>query len=129
MLGGQSCWKTDIDQSLKEKFVGYQSAIEAFHGSKNYGNQFQPVKYKSQVVNGIIYTIQYLTADGTVQATVYVGAVKRTVQEGTESSIKTVNLEPQVTQFVDEDGLVTGAYKLGASIMMMASLVATVMLA
>ena len=129
MLGGQSCWKTDIDQSLKETFVGFQTAIEAFHGSKNYGNQFEPIKYKSQVVNGIVYTIQYLTADGTVQATVYVGAVKRTVQEGSSSSVKTVALEPQVTQFVDEEGLVTGAYRLGASIMMMASLVATVMLA
>lgn len=77
----------------------------------------------------MIYTIQYKTADGVVQATVYEGHVNRTVKKDTESKVELVYLKPQVTQFVDEKGNVKGAYKLGASLMMAASLIATVMLA
>jgi hypothetical protein len=40
-----------------------------------------------------------------------------------------VDRPAEVTQFVDEKGNVKGAYKLGASIMMMASLIASVALA
>lgn len=129
MLGAQSCWKTDISSAMKDKFVGYQQIIQDFHGSVNYGNDFEPIKYKTQVVDGIIYTIQYKTADGVVQATVYEGHVNRTVKKDTESKVELVYLKPQVTQFVDEKGNVKGAYKIGASLMMMASLIATVMLA
>jgi len=73
----------------------------------------------------MIYTIQYKTATGVVQATVYVPILKQKVGE----TVKSVSQDPEVTQFVDEQGKVTGAYKLGTSLMMMASLVASVMLA
>lgn len=105
-------------------FVGYKGMIEEFHGDKSFGNDFKPIQYKTQVVDGIIYTIQYQTSEGIVQATVYVPAVKRTV----EGTVKVVHEGPEVTQFVDVDGTVTGAGKLTASLMMVASLIATVML-
>jgi hypothetical protein len=68
MVGALSCWKnlTDADTDMKNKFIGYQAAIEKFHGSKNYGSEFVPIRYKSQVVNGTIYMIQYKTSVGTV---------------------------------------------------------------
>jgi|TARA_B110000285_G_C14929301_1_gene516582 hypothetical protein len=121
-MGGTSCWKTDI-ASYKKQFVGYQTIIQKFHGSAKY-TTFEPIRYKSQVTNGVTYTIQYQTESGTVQATIYVPAVKYTNED-----VTAVNNEPEVTQFVDEKGAVTGAYKLGASVMMFASLIASVMLA
>ena len=78
-MGGVSCWKTDIDSTLKSQFVGYQASIQKFHGSAKY-TKFEPIRYKSQVVDGIIYTIQYQTESGSVQATVYVPAFKQTVK-------------------------------------------------
>jgi len=129
MMGGVSCWKTKISADMKVKFLGFQAAIQEFHGSKNYGTDFEPIKYKMQVTNGVVYTIQYQVKTGTVQATVYVPAVMNTVGSGSDKQVKKVSQAPEVTQFVDEKGEVTGAYKLGASIMMIASLVASVALA
>ena len=123
-MGGVSCWKT-VTADLKSQFIGYQAAIQEFHGSKHYGTDFEPIKYKSQVTNGVVYTIQYQVKTGTVQATVYVPAVMNTVGTGADKQVKKVSQAPEVTQFVDEKGVVTGAFKLGASIMMAASLVAT----
>ena len=78
MMGGVSCWRTDIAPDMKSKFIGFQTAIQEFHGSKNYGTDFEPIKYKSQVTNGVVYTIQYKVKGGTVQATVYIPAVMNT---------------------------------------------------
>jgi len=50
LLGGVSCWKTTIDADTMTQFKGYQAIIEAFHGSKDYGTDFTPIKYKTQVV-------------------------------------------------------------------------------
>lgn len=61
-----------------------------------------------------------------VQATVVVPTANRLRND----KVVQVTQQPAVTKFVGIDGVVTsGAYKLGASVMMMASLVANVMLA
>ena len=129
-MGGESCWKPKtgpLSADMKAQFIGYQSIIESFHGSADYGTEFEPTKYKTQVTSGVTYIIQYKVKTGTVQATVYVPAVKKT---GTGGKVTSVNEPAEVTQFVDEKGVVTnGAYKLGASIMMMASVIASVALA
>jgi len=133
MMGATSCWKPisdSIDADRYAEFVGYKSIVEKFYGS-DMGSNFKPIKYKVQVVAGIIYTIQYQVkvADGklgTVQATIYVPLVSEKNKAGVVSQ---VSKPAEVTQFVDTNGVTTGAFKLGTSIVMMASLIASVMLA
>jgi hypothetical protein len=44
-LGGKSKWKADIDASYKKKFKAFQKIIQKFHGNKNYGTNFTPIRY------------------------------------------------------------------------------------
>ena len=75
MLGSTSCWNKDLT-GMVTQFKGYQSIVEKFAGEKNYGTEFTPIQFKSQVVNGVIYTIQYkIAGNKTIQATIYVPAV------------------------------------------------------
>lgn len=75
----------------------------------------------------MIYTIQYKTNNGIVQATIYI-PLPYTQQNSTGETVKKVVPVAEVTQFVDEDGNVKGAYRLGTSIMMAATAIATVMM-
>jgi hypothetical protein len=50
LLGGVSCWKTTIDSDNMKLFKGFQTIIEDFHGNKDYGTDFTPIKYKTQVM-------------------------------------------------------------------------------
>ena len=73
----------------------------------------------------VTYTIQYEIDGGKlVQATVYVPPVVKDA-DGIAAAIQP---DPEVTQFISDDGDVTGATALKTSFVMMASLVATLML-
>lgn len=106
-------WKKEIQKNLKKRFEDFRHRIEEFAkkiaGKENYKGKFDPVQFKidtDTTTGSITYTIQYEIDDGKlVQATVYVPPLVK----DSDGAAAAVQPDPQVTQFISDDGDVTGA--------------------
>lgn len=106
-------WKKEIQKNLKKRFEDFRHRIEEFAkkiaGKEHYDGKFDPVQFKidsDETTGSITYTIQYEIDDGKlVQATVYVPPVVKD-SDGTAAAVQP---DPTITQFISDDGTVTGA--------------------
>jgi hypothetical protein len=106
-------WNKGIKKNLKKKFEKFRKRIEEFAkkiaGKEHYDGKFDPVQFKidsDETTGSITYTIQYEIDDGKlVQATVYVPPVVKD-SDGTAAAVQP---DPTITQFISDDGTVTGA--------------------
>ena len=89
LAGGTSVWKKLTADDTK-KFIAYQNAVQTFSG-KTY-TSFVPKQFKSQVVAGMFYTIQYDIGD------------KKTIEVKVFQPLPHTNAPAEVKYIKDADG-------------------------
>lgn len=123
-------WDKKLTKGLKKKFENFKKVIERFmknHGKDFKDGSFTPMQFKIDTdSNGaLVYTVQYeVENNDVVQATIY----QPPVVLDADGVAAATQPDPEVTQFINTDGTVTGAMGLKMSFVMMATAIATVML-